>query len=123
MNIHGYLKFEWIDNTLYVHAFGPFNEEGAVKASVEYLASLEANGRSSYSIIEVWDEESLGSPEVMSKISEMWTFFLKNNCSSIAIVISNSLQRSLCEKLLPNNGKIFQNLEDAENWVDNVAGT
>ena len=55
----------------------------------------------------------------MKKIADMWNVFTKNNCTSIAIVISNSVQRSLCEKLLPTNGCVFIKQEDAEIWTQN----
>ncbi len=118
MEAHGYLKFKWVADILYVYVFGPFNEEGATKAASEYISLLSVKGNSSYSIIEVWDAESLGSPMVMSKISEMWALFSKNNCTFIAIVVSNSLQKSLCEELLPSIGKVFLNIEDAESWIN-----
>jgi hypothetical protein len=118
MDAHGYLKFKWVADILYVHAFGPFNEEGVAKATSEYIALISVKDSSSYSIIEVWDTESLGSPKVMSEVSKMWAFLLKNNCTFIAIVVSNSLQKAVCEKLLPSKGKVFLNIEDAENWIN-----
>jgi hypothetical protein len=117
MNSHGYLEFTWKSNILYVEAFGPFNEEGAIDASQEYLEKTKNNGSSNYSIIEIWDENSLGSPIVMEKIANMWRTVTENNCTSIAIVVSNSVQRSLCEKLLPVIGRVFTKMDDAEIWT------
>ena len=123
MNSHGYLKFIWKSNILNIEAFGPFNEEGVIDASQEYLKQVESIGSSNYSIIEVWDEDSLGSPLVMEKIANMWSIFIESNCTSIAIVISNSVQRSLCEKLLPINGRVFTKIDDAEIWTHENIGT
>jgi hypothetical protein len=123
MNIHGYLEFKWDNSVLYVHAFGPFNEEGVTKASNEYLKLISDRVNSRYSIIEIWDEDSLGSPQVMAKVSEMWELLLKNNCVSIAVIVSNSLQQTLCEKLLPSKGRVFVNIEGAEIWINGGSGT
>lgn len=122
MNRHGYLKFTWKDSILHVEAFGPFNEEGVKDASQEYFKKIESKGSSKYSIIEIWDEESLGSPIVMDKIASMWSSLTESNCISIAIVISNSVQRLLCEKLLPDHGRVFTKIDDAEMWTHENIG-
>lgn len=122
MNSHGYLEFTWRNSVLYVEAFGPFNEEGAIEASKEYLNQIANTENSDYSIIEIWDEDSFGSPKAMETVAGMWNILSGNNCTSIAIVISNSVQRSLYEKLLPSNGHIFTKKEDADILIQDNLG-
>ncbi|NMP32003.1 hypothetical protein HII17_10530 [Thalassotalea sp. M1531] len=120
MNVHGELTFEWLNNVLYVRTFGPFNEEGIVKAANAYSNCLSQHAKAHYAIIEIWDNDSLGSPEVMAMVADFWTNHLQDNCTAIAIVVSNSLQLALCQKLLPPSGSSFGNVADAELWVNRM---
>ena len=122
MNIHGYLEFTWVKSILYVKAYGPFNEEGAIKASNEYLNHISNRNDSKYSIIEIWDEHSLGSPKVMEKVASMWSLCFEYNCISIAIVVSNMVQEGVSKKLLPFQSKIFMKKEYAEIWTKGLVG-
>ncbi len=117
MKSHGYVEFSWESNILYVEAFGPFNEEGVMEAASEYLSTILNRTVSDFSVIEIWDEDSLGSPEALAYVEKLWEQLISNGCTSIALVVSNSLQRGVAEKFLPSIGKIFHKKEDAKFWI------
>ena len=72
----------------------------------------------SFSIIEVWDDESFGSPEDMSEVANFWNTLSKIGCTSLALVFSNSVQQILFEHRLPDIAKVFSDREDALLWVN-----
>ncbi len=113
---HGYLNFNWRDNTLYVKAFGPFNTEGMIEATNQYFEVIN-NNISSFSIIEVLNEDALGSPQVMENVGEFWKKLENYNCISLALIYVTDMQRAILEKHLPKCGKAFDNITKAEQWV------
>jgi len=114
---HGFLKFSWKSNVLYVQVLGPFNEEGVIEESSKYLSAISNRKVADFSVIELWDEEALGSPKAMNDVCKLWKKLITQNCISLAIVVPNSVQRDIAEKLLPSIGKVFGKIEDAEYWV------
>lgn len=119
MKNHGHIELNWQDNVLYVKVIGPFNIEGAAEAARIYKQEIQNKVVSPFSVIEYLDENSLGSPEVMKNVSVMWKLLAEHNCSALALVYANVVQRMLSDKYLPSFGKAFDNLEDAEIWIKN----
>lgn len=117
MKSHGYAEFSWRNTTLYVHAFGPFNAEGIDEVEVQYLSKLECVKHKQFKIIEIWDDETLAGPESIAKVGNLWQTLLPENCIAIAVVVSNAVQLSLCEKHLPIIGKAFTDVSSAEAWI------
>jgi len=117
MKAHGSLKLTWKQNTLYAEAFGPFNEEGVKDAAKQYLYELENSPSSKFSVIEIWDEDSLTSPEAMANVGRLWEALANFGCVSFALVTCNRLQESVAKPYLPPIGKIFNDLQGAEHWV------
>ncbi|WP_100643568.1 hypothetical protein [Alteromonas facilis] len=117
MQSHGHADFLWRGDVLYLHAFGPFNYEGVNEVYQEYMKQIGSRDGRPYRVIEVWDDETLASPEAMKKIAMMWQHLQQNGCLSLAIVVANTMQKNLCEEMLPVMGAIFMSLEDAENWL------
>ena len=107
MDSHGYLDFKWLNNILYVEAFGPFNDEGAIEAAKAYMDAVNNRNCSTFSVAEILDSESLGSPNTMTEVAKLWTFLGENGCRSLAIIHSNDIQRALAEKFIPKFGKVF----------------
>ena len=105
MKAHGILQLTWKQNTLYAEAFGPFNEEGIIEASI-------------FSVIEVWDENSMTSPEALKDVGRLWAVLANYGCESYALIVSNRLQESVAQPYLPEIGKIFNDLNTAELWVN-----
>ena len=108
MKSHGSLKLSWEKNILYVEVLGPFNEEGVIEESNRYLSEILNRKVTDFSVIEVWDKEALGSPMVMNDVHKLWYELADNNCISLALVVSNSVQRDIAESLLPTTGVTFQ---------------
>ncbi len=117
MKAHGYLDLKWSDNVLYVRSFGPFNDEGAKEAADAYVKLINNKTCTQFSVIEILQDESLGTPDTMKEVSKIWNFNAENGCTALALVYANEIQRQLAEEFLPGFGKLFQNIEDAENWV------
>lgn len=117
MKIHGYVDFEWSDDVLVVKGYGPFNLEAVEKVEGQYTAAINSRKNHEYSVLEIWDEGSLGSPEVMGRISDFWYDLPSRNCKRLAILVSNRIQMRICEKLIPKFARVFLERNDADGWL------
>jgi len=117
MRSYGHLTFTWSNDTLYVRAFGPFNEEGAANAANAYLSAIKDRSSTAFSVIEILDAESLGSEETLAEVGKLWNHLTDQGCIALAIVYHNKVQRSVARKYIPKYGNIFSTLKDAEAWV------
>lgn len=117
MEPHGELKLEWSGNILYVKPQGPFNDEGAQKAAREYFELIGNKTCNEFAVIEVLTEDSVGSPQTMDEVAKVWRFIGENGCMALALVYCNEVQRCLAEDFLPEFGRLFSSVEDAEAWV------
>jgi len=117
MKSHGHLGFKWSKDILYVEVFGPFNKEGVVEAASIYLDMIANRKCTSFAVIEILDDESLGSPSALDEVSKLWKCLEQYNCTSLAIVSSNIVQHSIIESIIPHIGKVFNRKEDAEQWI------
>lgn len=117
MKSHGRVKFHWDDEILYVEAFGPFNEEGIQKAANTYLDIISNRKTPLFSVIEIWDSDSLASPEEAQRVGKLWNSLSENGCRFFALVASTNIQGWLGKGILPDIGKIFTKKEDAEQWI------
>ncbi len=118
MKKHGEVQLHWDDETLYVETFGPFNEEGVEDAIVKYINELESRKGALFSIIEIWDEQTLGSPNVLNAAKKFWhNLDDEYGCIRLALVVQKNMQDQIAQKMIPKIGKIFLNLEEAEHWA------
>ena len=117
MKIHGYVDFEWSNDVLVVKGYGPFNLEAVEKAERQYTEAINSRKVRCYGVLEIWDEDSLGSPEVMSRISDFWYELSSKKCNKLAILVTNQFQQKICEKLLPKLGRVFLDQSEAESWL------
>lgn len=117
MKGHGEVQFSWKKNALYVEAFGPFNEVAVAQVVVEYLEYVNGKNPDTFYVIEIWDEFSLGSPEVMMKVGQFWQYLMETSCLALCVVVKNGVQKRLCEKLLPSMGRVFLSTLEAEQWL------
>lgn len=117
MKAHGHLDLTWSGNVLYVEAAGPFNDEGAKAAAEGYIELINNRKLEPFSVIEILHNDSVGPPDTMLEVSKVWNFIGERGCKHLAIVYSNEIQRHLAEEYLPDFGRLFSNLEDAEQWV------
>lgn len=117
MDPHGYLDLKWSNNVLYVQAFGPFNDEGAKAAADAYIDLIMNKQHPTFSVIEILNKDSIGTPDTMTEVAKIWSFIGEQGCNALALVYSNEVQRHLAQQFLPPFGKLFSNVEDAETWV------
>jgi len=119
MNIHdhGEALFTWKGNVLYVEVLGPFNEEGVIKTTNEYLNKLINKPVEYFSVIELWNEDALSSPDGLNKVKTLWQQVENKGCISLALVVSNNVQHEIAKTLMPNIAKVFHKREEAEQWV------
>jgi hypothetical protein len=117
MNTHGELVFTWKKSVLYVEVFGAFNMEGIKDGAIKYMKTVMDRKVPSFSIIEIWDVETLTSLESMNDVDKLWSNLNKNGCISLALVIPRDVQEWSAKRMLPDIGKIFNNKHDAEQWI------
>lgn len=117
MEPHGELKLEWSGDVLYVKPKGQFNDEGARKAANEYFDLIQNKSCDEFSVIEVLNEDSIGTPKTMEEVAKVWRFIGENGCVALALVYCNEVQRSLAEDYLPEFGRLFSSVSEAEAWV------
>lgn len=117
MEPHGELRLEWSGNVLYVKPEGPFNDEGAQKAAREYFELIENRREAEFSVIEVLTDDAVGTPNTMDEVARVWRFIGEQGCVALALVYRNELQRSLAEAYLPEFGRLFSRVEEAEAWI------
>ncbi len=117
MEPHGELRLEWSGNVLYVKPEGPFNDEGAQKAAREYFELIENRREAEFSVIEVLTDDAVGTPNTMDEVARVWRFIGEHGCVALALVYRNELQRSLAEAYLPEFGRLFSRVEEAEAWI------
>jgi hypothetical protein len=117
MQSHGEIILNWQGNVLIINPQGPFNEEGAVKAINTVKNSIHIKNRTSWSRLEVWGEDTLGSPTVMNSVKEFYLWCTAHGCKATAVVIKNDFQRNIIETYCSGNVGIFNNKDEATAWL------
>ena len=107
MEAHGHLDLRWSDDVLYVEAFGPFNDEGARAAAEVYVKLIQNKEHATFSVIEILNPDSIGTPDTMNEVVRIWNFIGENGCKALALVFANQVQRQLAEQHLPKFGRAF----------------
>ena len=118
MNAHGDFTLFWDGDLLVVKTFGPFNELGLKIIISKIRESILNMGLESWRKMEIWDEETLGSPDVVATSQEVAKWYKDNGCIASAIIVCNSLQEQLVDKITTNNTKSFRDQETAMNWLN-----
>jgi hypothetical protein len=117
MNKHGEVLLSWAGSILIVKAKGPFNDEGALAAIDEINKFVSSKNLATWYRLGIWDDATLGSPSTIKLVKNIHEWYLENGCKSIAIVVCNSVQRSVAENLFGSTAKIFSIEEDAKEWL------
>ncbi|GLX83738.1 hypothetical protein [Thalassotalea eurytherma] len=117
MNAHGDITLFWDGDLLIVKTFGPFNELGLKIIISKIRESILNKGLESWRKMEIWDEETLGSPDVVATGEAVAKWYKDNGCIASAIIVCNSLQEQLVDKITSNNTKSFRDQETAMNWL------
>lgn len=117
MQCNGEINIEWNEGLLIVSPQGPFNDAGLVEDIDKVKNAILIKNSKKWSRLEVWREETLGSPVVMESAKKLYLWCTLHGCIATAIVIENSLQRSLIEKGSSGNIGVFNNKYEAIDWV------
>lgn len=118
MNAHGDITLFWDGDLLVVKTFGPFNELGLKINISKIRESILNKGLKSWRKMEIWDEETLGTPDVVATGPAVAKWYKDNGCIASAIIVCNSLQEHLVDKITTNNTKSFRDKETALNWLN-----
>lgn len=121
MLAHGRIDLYWRDNILCVDAFGPFNDEGVTSAAAIYLDTIKHNDFEDFFVIETWDKDSFGSPSVYQVVDKNWAAFAAYGCKGLAVVVSDQIQKSLAERILPEIGQVFTSKDNALQWLQQLS--
>ena len=116
MQSHGELTLEWKDDVLMAYARGPFNDEGVEEVLDKIKNAILIKNSKSWSRLEVWDEDTLGSPAVMNSVKEYYRWCTEHGCMVTAVAVKNSLQRSYVESF-SGNIAVFSSKSEAIDWL------
>ncbi|MCL6416248.1 hypothetical protein MIB92_11345 [Aestuariirhabdus sp. Z084] len=122
MRSHGKLALEWQGELLIVRPQGPFNEEGVAKARRHLIQSIKNSQHNYWLRLEIWDEESLGSPRVMAQVNELFQWCQDHGCQSTAVVVCNRIQAGIIESQFIDDIAVFDDTEHALDWLEKIAG-
>jgi hypothetical protein len=123
MQSHGELILEWKKDLLIVYPKGPFNEEGALDAIQSLKNAVLFRNIDNWARLEVWEEDTLGSPKVMNDVKELYLWCSEHGCLATAVVVKNSVQSSLVEKHFSGNIGLFNNEKEAIDWLTKYSDT
>ncbi len=118
MNMHGEVSFVWNGDLIEITSTGPFNEAGLNHSISTVKNSILNKNIKSWRRMEVWDDETLGSPECITLSKEKAKWFIAQGCYATAIVVSNSIQRNLLENAATSNIRFFDDAATAKKWLD-----
>jgi len=122
MDRHGRITFTWEDNLFISKVEGPFNELGLTYYSSEIKQSVISKGFKQWRRIEVWDEESIASPETLDIGKELYDWCKSNGCVLEAIVISNHIQKHIVKDIFKSKIEIFHSITEAKTWLATQTG-
>ncbi|WP_157673861.1 hypothetical protein [Cognaticolwellia beringensis] len=117
MNRHGKITFTWENDLFISKVEGPFNELGLAYYSSEIKKSVISKDFKQWRRIEVWDEESIASPETLNIGKELYDWCKNNGCVLEAIVLSTHLQKHIVKDIFKSKIEIFQNITEAKAWL------
>lgn len=101
---HGKVDIEWIDNVLIVRCHGPYNAEGIGLYIDRAKAAVAKRQLDQWYRIDILDDETLGSPEVIKLIGEFYIWSMQNKCLASVIVCSNVIQEQLVQAFIDKTG-------------------
>ena len=72
MKKHGDITLEWDGNVLISCPKGPFNPEGTIDTIQRYQQCVLDANLSCWFRLEIWDDETMGSPQAMEKVKDAY---------------------------------------------------
>ncbi|MDG1750536.1 MAG: hypothetical protein P8I03_02565 [Thalassotalea sp.] len=118
MDAHGEIVLLWQGDLLTVNAKGPFNELGMQNTVETIRDSVLSKNLEAWRKIEIWDEQTLGSPHVISLAESASQWYKDNGCIASAVVVSNCIQNQIIKNISNNTSMTFQNEAAAVNWLN-----
>jgi len=119
MKKHGKTTFFWEKDLFIVELQGPFNEEGQEYSTTHLKHSVLNQKLKHWRRLEVLCDETMGSPAVLSMVKELYSWYEENGCYVLAVVIKNSLQKDVLERVFKSNiVKIFLDRPQAIEWLE-----
>ena len=118
MESHGHVKLEWRDDLLIVTPKGPFNEEGSILAMKKYRDFVALKKYSHWYRLELWDEDSMGTVEVIDGVRKFYLWSKEQGCMATAVVVANELQAALVRKTMPDPVSICREEYEAIMWLE-----
>ena len=118
MKAHGYADLSWNNDVLTLDVYGPFNEEGVKLVYGQVKDSVLNKKIKHWCRIEKLDEETMGSPLVVSFVNELYLWADKHGCYATAVIISNLIQaQAIAGVLKGKNAKLFHHIDEAQKWI------
>ncbi len=121
LNLHGQLSFSWSGDLLTIIVEGPFNEVGLRYWFAEMQKQVETKGLTSWRRFEIWDDESLSSPEGLSVVKQLYEWYEIKGCVLSVFVVKNSMQEYIIRDVSKIKPEIFYDLEHAKKWMASYA--
>lgn len=117
MKAHGDIALEWNGNILIIHAKGPFNLEGILETDKRYKKYVLDAGVSPWLALDIWDDESLASPQGLTSVKDTYQWAADHGCTAAAIVVANGLQYAIVKKMKLSTIEVFHDKELAIAWL------
>ncbi len=115
---HGDISLRWNNDLLIIEAHGPFNEIGVQNCLSKIQKSIESKNLKIWRKLDLWDDDSFGSPAVMSFVKTAGQWYMDNGCYASAIVICNSVQESIFKNANQEGPQFFYDKETALKWLN-----
>lgn len=120
MTGHGDIKFSWYEDILIIEPKGPFNLEGQKRANKILIESITKRNLTKWRRFEIWNNNTMGSPEVLDLVSDLYDWFDANGCQLTVVVNGNCIQKHLITTFFNDHEiNMFSNLNEAKSWMDN----
>lgn len=115
----GHATLLWKGNILVGESEGIFDEEGIKSGQQMLKKAVLDKGLSRWRRLQVLSKETMGSPEAVMAIKDMYRWCEDNGCFATGIVIGNKLQDQIIESLFSDfNVKTFADAKSAEEWLN-----
>ncbi len=124
MKGHGAYKLEVNNNTITFNAYGAWNYETAEEWGRELKDIVVQMNNKPWAFLSNLTEWELITPDAKEYISELYSWFNKQNFKYLAIIYGLSVQKSLLEehhKIFTNvEIEYFDDLDEAICWLNSV---
>lgn len=118
MNQHGEIFFSWINNIFTLEIKGGINNEALYHYFPLIQEAVSKRANKNWKRLEIWDDETLGSPETGNLVKSIWEWYDQNGCALAVVVASNSVQEYAIHKMVSKQAKIFFDMAKAHKCLE-----